>query len=183
MSESSYTDYIYQIVGDTIKIRPEQIFDTNGVYLIIDKKLKTIWIWAGSLSRLFQRYMAANWAGKLKSKEKFYNFKYEVIKQGKEPRDFLVIFNEINNNRFDLEYPGQSRYEQVFDKKPILMDLNVSSDQVLQPNQIKTVINLSNSEKSQVKRILSEIKEIQLHVKYSLKHIEDRILEIEKILE
>lgn len=183
MSDSNYSDYIYQIVGDTIKIRPEQIFDSNGVYLIIDKKLKTIWIWAGSQSRLFQRYMAANWAGKLKSKEKFYNFKYEVIKQGTEPNDFLVIFNEINSNRLDLEYPGQSRYEQVADKKSSLIDLNIPSDQNLQTIQIKTGMNLSNSEKSRIKRILSEIKEMQLHIKYSINHIENRIVEIEKILE
>ena len=109
MLKSSYFDYIYKVDGETVKLRPEKIFEPKGVYLIVDKEFKLIWIWAGSQSRLFHRYMAANWAGKLKTKKKFYNFKYEVIKQGIEPSDFHVIFNEIRENRTDIDYPGQSR--------------------------------------------------------------------------
>ena len=111
MLKSGYYDYIYEVQGETLKLRPEKIFDPNGVYLIVDKELKLIWIWAGSHSRLFHRYMAANFAGKLKTKKKFYNFKYEVIKQGIEPEDFYPIFNELKENRADLNYPGQSRYK------------------------------------------------------------------------
>ena len=53
MLKGSYYDYIYKVDGETIKLRPEKMFEPNGVYLIVDKELKLIWIWAGSHSRLF----------------------------------------------------------------------------------------------------------------------------------
>ena len=101
MLRSGYYDYIYKVDGESIKLKPEKIFDPSGVYLIVDKDIKLIWIWSGSHSRLFHRYMAANWAGKLKTKKKFYNIKYEVIKQGLEPSEFKIIYREIKQNRTD----------------------------------------------------------------------------------
>ena len=47
----------------------------------------------------------------------------------------------------------------------------------------QTEFKLSKSEKSQIKKIISEIREIQLHIKYSFEHIERRIVKIDKILE
>jgi hypothetical protein len=47
----------------------------------------------------------------------------------------------------------------------------------------QTEFKLSKSEKSQIKKITSEIREIQLHIKYSFEHIERRIVKIDKILE
>ncbi len=183
MTESSYYDYVYKVDGETIKLRPEKLFVPSEVYLIVDIDLKVIWIWAGSHSRLFHRYMAANWAGKLKTKKKFYNFKYEVIKQGIEPSDFQVIFSEINQNRTDLHYPGQSRQ-------------NISSSEVSEPSisltptpqPIQSILsknkfNLSKSERSNMNKLFSEVREIQMHIKYSMDRINERFVEIEKILE
>ncbi len=181
MLKSSYFDYIYKVDGETVKLRPEKIFEPKGVYLIVDKEFKLIWIWAGSQSRLFHRYMAANWAGKLKTKKKFYNFKYEVIKQGIEPTDFHIIFNEISEKRADLEYPGQSR--STFDNRTKAYGSSISTNQMITQEISQGNISLSKSVKSRISKILSEIKEIQMHIKYSMDHIAQRFAEIEKILE
>ncbi|MFX1376243.1 MAG: hypothetical protein ACFFA0_10545 [Promethearchaeota archaeon] len=175
MLRTGYYDYIYKVDGETIKLKPEKLFDPSGVYLIIDKDLKLIWVWAGSHSRLFHRYMAANWAGKLKTKKKFYNFKYEVIKQGLEPSEFRIIYKEIEDNRIDLVYPGQSRDNST---KVIKYSSKISSSQDLIPDSIV----ISKSDKSRIKKILAEIKEMQNHIKYSIEHIQQRFTEIEKII-
>lgn len=180
MIKSSYYDYIYKVEGEKLILRPEKMFEAGGVYLIVDKELKLIWIWAGSQSRLFHRYMAANFAGKLKTKKKFYNFKYEVIKQGIEPPEFHIIFKEIKENNTELNFPGQSRHILVKSEgsgTSSLPNLIVESDF----SQSDT--NLSNSLKSHLKKIFSEIKEIQMGIKYSMNHIQQRFAEIEKILE
>jgi hypothetical protein len=177
MLKSSYYDYIYKVDGETIKLRPEKMFEPSEVYLIVDKELKLIWIWAGSHSRLFHRYMAANWAGKLKTKKKFYNFKYEVIKQGLEPNEFHIIFSEISQNRDDLSFPGQSRYSRVISDNQEF----IKTHHEFLPEITKD--DLSKSAKSRIKKLLSEIKEIQMHVKYSMDHIQQRFSEIEKLLE
>ena len=181
MLKTTYYDYIYEVDGETIKLKPEKIFDPSGVYLIIDKKIKLIWIWAGSHSRLFHRYMAANWAGKLKTKKKFYNFKYEVIKQGLEPSEFRVIYREIKENRIDLTYPGESRNRSIKNEPLIEFDSRIPLSNTRA--SIQDSIMISKSDKSRIKKILMEIKEMQSHIKYSIEHIEQRFNEIEKILE
>ncbi|MFX0003320.1 MAG: hypothetical protein ACFE9C_01675 [Candidatus Hodarchaeota archaeon] len=180
MLKSNYYDYIYKVDGETLKIRPEKIFETDGVYLIIDKELELIWVWAGNQSRLFHRYMAANFAGKLKTKKKFFNFKYEVIKQGLEPNEFHIIFKEIKENPAELNYPGQSRHGFVINEISSSTGL---SHQMVESEITKSSLDLSKSVKSRIKKILSEIKEMQMHIKYSMNHIEQRFAEIEKLLE
>ena len=179
MLKSGYYDYIYEVQGEALKLKPKKLFDPNGVYLIVDKELKLIWIWAGSHSRLFHRYMAANFAGKLKTKKKFYNFKYEVIKQGIEPEAFHPIFNEIKENRVDLNYPGQSRYKTESSQT---YGLQFTPSQIIESEISESDLALSKSTKSHIKKILSEIKEIQMHIKYSIDHMQQRFAEIEKIL-
>lgn len=183
MLKSGYYDYIYKVDGESIKLRPEKMFDPGGVYLIVDKELKLIWIWAGSHSRLFHRYMAANWAGKLKTKKKFYNFKYEVIKQGIEPNEFHIIFKEIKENRTDLNFPGESRHTVVEIEPSGAYSTSTLPSQILQPEISRSDLVLSKSVKSRIKKVLSEIKEIQMHIKYSMNHIQQRFAEIEKLLE
>jgi len=177
MVKASYYDYTYHIVGETLTKAPDQLFGDDGVYLIVDIKLKLIWIWAGRNSRLFHRYIAANWAGKLKSKRDYFKFKYEIIKQNNEPEAFKTILEEIREKNQDLDYPGQSRKSIV--KEQILKD-RTSLNKVY---STQTEFKLSKSEKSQIKKIISEIREIQLHIKYSFEHIERRIVKIDKILE
>ena len=155
MIESSYYDYIYKVNGETIKLRPEKMFDPSGVYLIVDIELELIWIWAGNQSRLFHRYMAANWAGKLKTKKKFYNFKYEVVKQGFEPSEFHVILKEIKENTVDLTYPGQSR--QIISSREV-SEAYISPTSTTQPIQniiSKNQYLLSKSERTQIKKKFS----------------------------
>ncbi|HDZ18417.1 MAG TPA: hypothetical protein ENH75_09010 [archaeon] len=180
MSSQSYFDFIYEVDGETIKLRPDKIFEPKGVYLIIDKDLKLIWIWAGSHSRLFHRYMAANWAGKLKTKKNFFNFKYEVIKQGIEPSAFHVIFNEIKENNTHLNYPGESRkFVVISDYTAVKPELKISGSTERKPYEVE----ISHSVKNRIRKILSEIKEMQDHLKYSIEHIQQRYEEIEKLLE
>ncbi|MFX0006827.1 MAG: hypothetical protein ACFFAV_08870 [Candidatus Hermodarchaeota archaeon] len=180
MLKTSYYDYIYKVDGEHLKLRPEKMFEAGGVYLIIDKELKLIWIWAGNHSRLFHRYMAANFAGKLKTKKKFYNFKYEVIKQGLEPPEFHIIFKEIKGNNSDLNYPGQSRHDIIIKERS---NSNGLVNRVIESEITDSNANLSRLVKSRIKKILSEIKEMQMHIKYSMNHIEQRFAEIEKLLE
>jgi hypothetical protein len=183
MLKTSYFDYVYKVDGETIKLRPEKMFEANGVYLIVDKELKVIWIWAGSQSRLFHRYMAANWAGKLKTKKKFYNFKYEVIKQGLEPNEFHIIFSEINQNRTDLNFPGQSRYIPISGGISDKYNSSNASSKADLIDLKQDDLYIPKSLKSHIKKLLSEIKEIQMHVKYSLDHLQQRYTEIEKLLD
>ncbi len=183
MTESSYYDYVYKVDGETIKLRPEKLFNPSEVYLIVDKGLKLIWIWAGSHSRLFHRYMAANWAGKLKTKKKFYNFKYEVIKQGIEPAEFVSILKEIKEDVSDLSFPGQSRQE--FSRDEVLEPF-VSSPSIHEPiHKIysKNQFVLSKSDRSHIRKLFAEVKEIQMHIKYSFERISERFTEIEKLIE
>jgi hypothetical protein len=125
--------------------------------------------------------MAANWAGKLKSKEKFYHYKYEVIKQGREPVEFLAILEEINTKNSKADYPGQSRKNggkiTPLNKYEISKPPTKYSDFKELGGDI-----LSKSEKVRVKSIISEIIEIHKHVKYSIEHMERRFVEIKKIL-
>jgi len=60
---------------------------------------------------------------------------------------------------------------------------SVSKKPPLKPMLNKATPELSNSEKNRLRNLLSEIKEIQMHIKYSLEHIEQRIADIEKIIE
>jgi hypothetical protein len=123
--------------------------------------------------------MAANWAGKLKTKQKFYNFKYEVIKQGIEPPEFHAIFNEIKENKTNLNYPGESRHSYLEEEQE--EELNV--DTIVQKERPPIEVGISNAVKIRIKKIFSEIKEMQMHIKYSVEHIQQRFTEIEKLLE
>ena len=59
MLKESYKKLTYQVKGESLNKKPEKIFRDKSVYLIIDKNLKTFWIWAGRNSRLFHRYIAS----------------------------------------------------------------------------------------------------------------------------
>ena len=169
MLNANYKKNIYQVDGDVIKQNPDNYFQEKAVYLLIDKDLNTIWIWAGDNSKLFQRYMASTWAIKLKAKKTFYNYKYEIIKQGYEPDEFIILFNEINEGRTDLKYPGESRKFSIKSKKISSAKIRIES-------------KLSGSQKSQINNILSEINEMQMHIKYTIDHIGLRIQSIKKII-
>ena len=142
-----------------------------------------IWIWAGKHSRLFHRYMAASWAGKLKLRKRFYKYKHEVIKQDREPQEFSIIIDEINDGKSSLKYPGYSRNE-----KNLIKELSSSIlDNPQSQNALTKVAQkgraLSTSKKTRVKSLISEIKELQMHINSSFKNIEQRLSEIEKLLD
>ena len=184
MVNKSYYEYIYQIDGETLKEKPESIFDASAVYLIIDKNIKLIWIWAGKKSRLFHRYMAANWAGKLKSRQQYYSYKYEVIKQGREPLEFISIINELTNSDSDLTYPGQSRKESSDQKKNInLISKNVEESSDYIKYSSKSTKKISQSNRLKVAKLFTEVLEIQSHIKYSIEHLEKRIIELRKLIQ
>ncbi|MFX1237167.1 MAG: hypothetical protein ACFE8P_05540, partial [Promethearchaeota archaeon] len=176
----NYFDYVFQIVGEELRPNPSEIFLTPKVYLIIDKSLKIIWIWAGSKSRLFHRYIAANWAGKLKGRKEYNQFKYEVIKQDREPKTFRYIVNEIKN-RGNYSYPGESRdlKEELPKSTDSTQVIHSGAPQIVSE---KITRSISALERSKLKSLLAEVKEIHSHVKYSIQHIEKRIEEIEKIV-
>jgi len=127
--------------------------------------------------------MAANWAGKLKTKKKFYNFKYEVIKQGIEPSEFHAILREINNNTVDLTHPGQSRQMISSSEESEPETSPTFTPQPIQKTTFTSQFTLSKSEKTHLTKLFSEVKEIQMHIKYSMDRISERFVEIEKLLE
>ncbi len=187
MSENYY-DFIFQIVGEDIRSHPSEIFNTPNVYLLIDKPMEIIWIWAGSKSRLFHRYIAANWAGKLKSRKEYNQFKYEVIKEDREPNAFRYIMDEIKSGA-NYSYPGESRamgeLEESGDVGVATSPLPLSSEQI--PSNIRaqshvTIPSISKEDKVLLNTLVSEIKEIHSHIKYSINHIEKRIDQIDRIM-
>jgi len=183
MQESRYYDYIFRIEGENLSPRPDKVFEKSSVYLIIDMELNLIWIWAGEKSRLFHRYIAANWAGKLKSRnKKFLNYKYEVVKEGREPGDFKIIHNEINSGSTDLNFPGQSRSSIKNNLRKSPINSNRTTNQRYQQSFVRDNSHLSESIRAKISLIVSEIKEMQSHINYTFKHMERKISEIDKLL-
>lgn len=192
--QDNYFDYVFQIIGENLIPKPQKLFETPQVYLFIDKPLKIIWIWAGTKSRLFHRYIAANWAGKLKGRKGFEDFKYEVIKQGREPKSFTHIMNEINNGG-NFNYPGESR-----DSGEIGVSLGSTPTVKMPTSSVKidsyqtpsvqesslssydTRAEIPRGDHVKLNALIAEIKEINSHVKYSIEHIENRIKQIEQIV-
>ena len=193
--QDNYFDYVFQIVGENLQPNPQKLFETPQVYLFIDKGLKIIWIWAGTKSRLFHRYIAANWAGKLKGRKGYKDFKYEVIKEGREPKSFIHIMKEINNGG-TFNYPGESRNLGEVDTKttappiietPSSSSLNTTSYQQPSPqssrlSSYETKMKIPRGERVKLNSLIAEIREINSHVKYSIQHIENRIKQIEQII-
>ncbi len=191
--QENYFDYVFQIVGENLKPNPQSLFETPQVYLFIDKPLKIIWIWAGTKSRLFHRYIAANWAGKLKGRKDFQDFKYEVIKEGREPKSFTHIMNEINNGG-QFNYPGESRASGESDTSLTTAPIRETTSPVRTKSYQSTSTHDSSfityessaviprSERVKLNALIAEIKEINSHVKYSIEHIDNRIKQIEQII-
>jgi len=177
MVKASYLDYIFKVNGESLQSRPKILMDPDGVYLIVDKMLSLIWIWAGKNSRLFHRYIAANWAGKLKRKREFFNFKYEMIKQEREPKEFYDILEELKNDISDLDYPGQIRELKAKSSK---RNVGIAGTTSMQRRGL--IKGSSQSSKSRIKSILDELKEMQMHIKYTCNRMEKKISEIEKEL-
>lgn len=182
MVNTDYTDSIFQVSGETIQSKPFKILNSDGVFLFIDINLNLVWIWAGKNSRLFHRYIGANWAGKLKRKKKYYNFKYEMIKEGREPLDFFKILDEIEGNNLNHNYAEQIRKFKASRTINSNFKLGGASFQKSPTISSNKTALLSNIEKTRLKMILSEIKEMQNHIQYTFNHIEKKIAEIEKQL-
>ncbi|MFX1393159.1 MAG: hypothetical protein ACFFAH_06235 [Promethearchaeota archaeon] len=176
----NYMDYVFQVNGESVRARPMRILESEGVYLFVDKRSSLIWIWAGKDSRLFHRYVAANWAGKIKRQKEFYNFKYEMVKEGREPEGFFEILDEIENINSDHIYTEQIR---EFKANRTLRGTLKFGSSILHNSLISSAQSttlLSNIEKTRVKMELAELKKMQSHIKYTFAQIEKKIAEIEK---
>ena len=203
-TKQGYTTPIYKIEGEKIEPQPQEIFVSANVYLIIDQPIKIIWIWAGKKSRLFHRYIAASWAGKLKSR-KFHGFKYEIIKEDQEPSAFLHLFRKIKGESTHEEADFQISGDKLDLLSTNLAELTPRKTSSTHPprehsiSSAKTNITIKKQsyqnlipgsrppayapmpEKTQILNIFSEIKEIHSQVIYSLQHVEQRIHQIEEI--
>ncbi|MFX1385380.1 MAG: hypothetical protein ACFFBP_23430 [Promethearchaeota archaeon] len=182
ISNGSYMDYVFQVNGESVRARPIRILESDGVYLFVDKRSSLIWIWAGKDSRLFHRYVAANWAGKIKRQKQFYNFKYEMVKEGREPEGFFEVLDEIENNNSDHIYTEQIREFKA--NRTLSGNLKLGSSNVYNSpiSSTQSTIILSNIEKTRIKMELAELKKMQSHIKYTFTQIERKIAEIEKKL-
>ena len=101
----------------------------------------------------------------------FYNFKYDLVKEGFEPDNFVIIYNEIIEGRTDLKYPGESRTFAI-ESKMMATKNKIPIDAKL----------LSKSDKGKISKIVSEVVEMQMHMKYTIDHIGKRMNEIKKII-
>lgn len=186
MQQNKYFDYVYKIIGENLSKNPNKLFESNSVYLFIDKPLNLIWIWAGLQSRLFHRYIAANWAGKLKNDKEFNGFKYEVVKEGREPIEFQYISSEIKRGPEKYSFPGESRKENSNVKTRNTTISSSLGSQLLQVQQQKSMntskTQINRNVHSKISHIVNEIKEIHSHVKYSIQHIDKRINQLEELL-
>ncbi|NHI92206.1 MAG: hypothetical protein EAX96_06850 [Candidatus Lokiarchaeota archaeon] len=196
MSVGESNSYIFQILGENIEPKPAKLMENTEVYLIVDEKYQIIWIWSGKRSRLFHRYVAASWAGKLKYRKKFNTFKYRMIKDGQEPEEFLELHEKyINNNHIqennttsiELESISDISEAQNFHREENIQEINVvqnepiSSYQNFAEKTNQSYLILS-SDYSKIKKTLAEIKEIHSHIVYTLKHVEQKISQIEEIM-
>ncbi|MFX0101057.1 MAG: hypothetical protein ACFFCS_15895 [Candidatus Hodarchaeota archaeon] len=161
---------IYQVHGENIEPKPRTLFDSNKVYLIVDKKLRLIWIWAGCQSRLFHRYIASSWAGKLKNRKKFYNFKYEVIKEGSEPEEFRQSLAKMAD--------GKNLYNKIKENN----GKQVSIEKSLEPSQINKIdllndsrIVLTKNACAKIINLVHDINEINKHMTYLSKQVDRKI--------
>ena len=181
--QEKYFDFVFQIIGESIVPNPEKLFETPNVYLLIDQPLNIIWIWAGSKSRLFHRYIAANWAGKLKGKKEFLNFKYEVIKEGREPVFFQSIMEEIKSGG-SFQYPGESRETEAVVQVSAPMSQSAATQQspIIATEIVIPKTGVSKNDRAKITALFNEIKEIHSHVKYSIEHIESRFEQIDEII-
>jgi len=180
LDNTNYTGTIFQVIGESIQSKPLKILDSDGVFLFIDMNLSLIWIWAGKNSRLFHRYIAANWAGKLKHNKKFYNFKHETVKEGREPLDFINVLDTIENSNSNHNYAEQIKKFKANRGVNSNFYSGKSSFQKSTSFPSNKTLILSNIEKTRLKMIISEIKEMQNHIQYTFNHIQNKIAEIEK---
>ena len=166
---------IFKVVGENVERQLEKNFESNGVFLVIDPTLKSIWIWAGKKSRLFHRYIAVTWAGKVQRKN--LGFKYEIIKEGQEPVAFRNSFENLKR-RSSAKNPVNRREIGAHNA---VEKVEVDGSRNLR-NEVKSVASISKLERATLATNLSELKEIHAHFMYSLKHVEERIEQIEEIL-
>ena len=192
MSIYESDSYIFQVKGENTEPKPAKSLEITEVYLIIDQKFRIIWIWSGKKSKLFHRYIAASWAGKLKFKKQFHDFKYRMIKAGQEPEVFLQKFGKfINSSDIQSERDYNVNVEEEHQD-----NYNLSNAQTrIQENEIEKSKNyqefkryskpgylISISDHDTIKTAISEIKEIHKHVIYTLQRVEQRISEVESII-
>lgn len=188
--------YMFKIIGENIEPKPAKSLENTGVFLIVDEKYQIIWIWSGKKSRLFHRYVAASWAGKLKFRKRFHTFKYRMIKEDQEPEEFIVNFKNLINSNGDMEdlmvqkepvgALKQSEVDRVYRgdlTQTTSSDLKSSS---LTYQRIAEKTNQSyyilSTDYLKMKNLYSDIKEMHQHIVYTLKHVEQKIFEIEEMM-
>ena len=168
---------IYQVHGENIEPKPSTLFDSAKVYLIVDKKLRLIWIWAGCQSRLFHRYIASSWAGKLKNRKKFYNFKYEVIKEGSEPEEFKQSLAKMADGKNLYNKIKQTGGDQA-PMEPRLDPSRINKIDLLNDSRIV----LSKNACAKIKNLVRDIDEINKHMKYLSKQVDRKVHIIKSLM-
>ncbi len=197
MSVNESKSYLFKIMGENIEPKPARTLEITDVYLIIDERFKIIWIWSGKKSRLFHRYVAASWAGKLKFRKRFTEFKYRMIKQDQEPEEFLDKFKKIINTNGDInklivnnEFLGDIKeyedtesfeeYDMIQRNGTYKRDPPFTYQRIAE--KTKESYHILSSDHSKMKILFEEIKEIYSHMVYTLQHVEQNINQIEEIM-
>ena len=175
----SSDEFIYRIEGESLAANPSSMFNSHEVYLIVDDPLKKIWIWAGKKSRLFQRYVATNLAGKLKGKNKK-NYKYETIKQGQETEEFVEAIEKFKNYNPEARSYIESLIKEI-EKQVFITAEGKMPDSVTYFPDVG-VETSTETERQRVMDYLKEIRTIQFDVKSSMEHLDQILISINRIL-
>ena len=171
---------IYKVKGESLTPNPNDMFDSFEVYLIIDNPLKKIWIWAGKKSRLFQRYVATNWAWKFKEDIKRY-YKHEVIREGQETEEFVEAIEKFKDYNPDTKFYIDNLIGEIEKQVFSPQDIKTNRRVTYIPDEI--VKTISSFEKERILSILNEVSEIQNHIKSSIEHIDRRLVSIYRIFD
>lgn len=149
---------LYKVESREIIPIEEATFESNKIYIIIDKHRKKrpkIWIWSGPDSNILDRYFAGVSATRIKSKEKLYGASIEVVESGNEPKQFP----KLSKDR--IMKPIED--EQSYISDDIVEELSKAEDIIIEeahsePIEIPEVSNNVVS----IQRVTSILKELSL---------------------
>ncbi len=137
---------LYEVEGREILPVEEATFESNKIYIIIDKhrkKRSKIWIWSGPDSNILDRYFAGVSATRIKSKEKLYGASIEVVESGNEPKQFPKLTKDriMKPTEEEPSFMSEDIVEEVSKAEDIFIE-EVHSEPLLIPKESGDMISI-----------------------------------------
>ena len=149
---------LYEVASREIIPIEEATFESNKIYIIIDKHRKKrpkIWIWSGPDSNILDRYFAGVSATRIKSKEKLYGASIEVVESGNEPKQFPKLSKDRIMKPIEDEetYLSEDVVEEISKAEDIIIE-EAHSEPIEIPEVSNNVVS--------IQRVTSILKELSL---------------------